>query len=50
MSETYVVRFNIEGGKYVDIHLNAEKFNEMSEFCDQVFPDKEWETKLVKNT
>ena len=44
----YTFRFNIEGGDYVELNLEKEQFDELSEFCQKEFPDKDWRTEEVK--
>lgn len=44
----YTFRFNLDGGDFVDLKLDKKKFESLSKFCEQEFPDKNWKTKKVK--
>lgn len=45
---TYKIKFNIEGGKTLELDLDNEQFDKISAFCDQVMPDKKWKTENIK--
>ncbi len=44
---TYKIKFNIEGGQSLEMTLDKEQFEKMSEFCDKEFPNKKWETESL---
>ena len=43
MADNYVIQFHLEGGKSLELEMNEQKFDEMSTFCDEILPEKEWE-------
>ncbi len=44
----YKIRLNIDGGKSLEITLDKEHFEKMSEFCEKVMPDKKWKLESLK--
>lgn len=44
----YKFRFNIEGGGHIELDLNKEQFEELSELCEKEFPEKDWQTGKIK--
>jgi hypothetical protein len=44
----YTFRFNVEGGDCVELNLDKEQFDKLSELCEKEFPDKDWRTEMVK--
>ena len=49
MTRQYIIRLNVDAGKYIDLEMNKKEFKEMSNFYDSFFPDKEWKT-VVEST
>lgn len=50
MTNNYVIQFYLEGGKSLELEMNEQKFNEISTFCDEILPEKEWTlTETTKN-
>ena len=45
---SYTFRFNLEGGKHIEIDLSQDKFEKLSQFCDSLFPEKNWKTEKLK--
>ena len=43
--QTYAFRFYVEGDKYVEIDVSKDRFEKLSAFCDENFPDRNWKTK-----
>jgi len=41
----YKFRFNVEGGKSVDIQLNKEHFESLSNFCEKYLSHNIWKDK-----
>ena len=48
MATKYIFRFNLEGGNSLELDLDQERFEKLSEFCDKEFPDKEWKLEKIK--
>ncbi|HII36318.1 MAG TPA: hypothetical protein HA319_04670 [Nitrosopumilaceae archaeon] len=44
----YKIKFNVEGGKLLELDLDKEQFEKLSALCDQVLPDKNWKTENIK--
>jgi len=42
MTENYIIQFHLEGGKSLELEMNEQKFDEISMFCDEILPEKEW--------
>jgi len=42
------IKFNIEGGKSLELDLNKEQFEKISELCDKILPNKDWKTETLK--
>lgn len=45
---TYKIKFNIEGGKSLELDLNKEEFERVSDLCEKVLPNKDWKTETLK--
>jgi len=41
---TYVFRFNVQGGKSIELEVSKEKFDKLSDFCDKYMADRNWKT------
>jgi len=44
----YKIKLNIEGGQTLELNLDKERFEKMSEFCDKVMPNKKWKLESLK--
>ena len=44
----YIFKFNIEGGGHMELNLDKQEFEKLSEFCDKEFPDKDWKTEKIQ--
>lgn len=43
----YKFRFNVEGGKFVEMELNKDGFESLSKFCDKYLSDNNWKIKTA---
>ena len=48
MATKYVFKFNLEGGKSLEIELEKDRFEKLSELCEKEFPDKEWKLDKIR--
>jgi hypothetical protein len=45
----YIFRFNVKGGKSIELEVSNERFKKMSDFCDKYLTDRNWKIeKLTK--
>ena len=44
---TYIFRFNVQGGKPIELEVSKEKFEKLSDFCDKYMADKDWKTEKL---
>ena len=44
MPENYTIQFHLEGGTSLELEMGENKFSALSQFCDELFPEKEWKT------
>jgi len=44
---SYKFRFNVVGGKFVEIELTKSSFELLSKFCDKHLSDNKWKLKTI---
>ncbi|NIP61709.1 MAG: hypothetical protein GWN01_13515 [Nitrosopumilaceae archaeon] len=44
----HAFRFNLEGGKSLELNLSEKEFEKLSDLCEKEFPEKKWKTHTIK--